>query len=244
MSDVEAAERVDRLVDQTLGAVPVRDVVAVGDRLAALADDLVDDVVGRAGRPAAAVHLAAEVVHHDLGALLGQHQRSARGRCPVRRRSRCRPVLRRCQPLPLPSPARRPCVVSDCASGGPGRGGATSWQTSATGHAPGGPGALKRVRACQGGRHGAPAARRPCSAVGIPCRWSSCCIVGAWAIDTGGASGQVPRNVRLAGRDVGQMSEAELAATVRDIGEQYAATEVEVATATAVLQGRRPASSG
>jgi vancomycin resistance protein YoaR len=55
-------------------------------------------------------------------------------------------------------------------------------------------------------------------------------LVAAWAIDTGGANGKVPRNVRLAGRDVGQMPEDKLAATVRAISKQYEATEVEVAT--------------
>ena len=55
-------------------------------------------------------------------------------------------------------------------------------------------------------------------------------IVGAWAIDTRGASGTVPRNVRLAGHDVGRMTEAKVAAIVRDIGKQYASTEVEVST--------------
>ena len=42
-SDVERAERVDRAVDEPLRAVPVGDVVGVGDRLAAGGDDLVDD---------------------------------------------------------------------------------------------------------------------------------------------------------------------------------------------------------
>ena len=55
-------------------------------------------------------------------------------------------------------------------------------------------------------------------------------LVAAWAIDTGGASGKVPRNVRLANHNIGQMPEDKLAATVRNIGAQYQATEVEVAT--------------
>ena len=61
--------------DQALGAVPVRDVVGVGDGLAAHGDDLVDDVVRRTGRRARAVHRAAEVVDDDLGPVFGQHQR-------------------------------------------------------------------------------------------------------------------------------------------------------------------------
>ncbi len=55
-------------------------------------------------------------------------------------------------------------------------------------------------------------------------------LIAAWAIDTGGTSGKVPRNVRLAGRDIGRMPEEELAATVRSINKQYQATEVEVST--------------
>ena len=59
---------------EALGAVPVGDVVGVGDGLAPGGDDLVDDGLGRAGRRAGAVHGAAEVVDHDLGAVLGQEQ--------------------------------------------------------------------------------------------------------------------------------------------------------------------------
>ena len=45
---VETAEGVDRLRDEAAGAVPVADVVAVDDGLAAGRDDLVDDLL--AGR--------------------------------------------------------------------------------------------------------------------------------------------------------------------------------------------------
>ena len=64
----------DRLVDHALGAVPVGDVVAVGHRLAAHRLDLVDDLLGGADIVALAGAVAAEIVHHDLGAVLGQHQ--------------------------------------------------------------------------------------------------------------------------------------------------------------------------
>ena len=74
-SDVEAAEGVDGRLDEALGAVPVADVVAVGDGLAAHGLDLVDDLLRRALVGALAVHRAAEVVDDDLGAVVGQQQR-------------------------------------------------------------------------------------------------------------------------------------------------------------------------
>ena len=71
---VEVAERVDRRLDQALGALEVGDALAVGDGLAAGGDDLVDDLLRRRGVGAAAVHVAAEVVDHDLGPVAGQRQ--------------------------------------------------------------------------------------------------------------------------------------------------------------------------
>lgn len=65
--------------------------------------------------------------------------------------------------------------------------------------------------------------------VGIPCL-IVVALVAAWAIDTGGAGGKVPRNVRLAGHEVGQMPEDKLAATVQTIKKQYESTEVQVDT--------------
>jgi vancomycin resistance protein YoaR len=55
-------------------------------------------------------------------------------------------------------------------------------------------------------------------------------LLAAWAIDSSSASGKVPRNVTLAGRDIGTFPEDDLAATVADIAEEYAATEVQVRT--------------
>src|SRR5262249_23301350 len=55
-----------------LGAVEVRDVVVVGDRLAAPALDDVDDLVGGALVGAFAGYRDAEVVDDDLRALVGQ----------------------------------------------------------------------------------------------------------------------------------------------------------------------------
>ena len=65
---VEAAERVDRGVHQAAGALPVGDVVGVGDGLAARRDDLVDEELR--GRAVGTGSLArdAEVVHDDARA--------------------------------------------------------------------------------------------------------------------------------------------------------------------------------
>ena len=73
--DVEAAEGVDGGLHEALGAVPVADVVGVGDGLAAHGLHLVDHLLGRAGVVALAVHRAAEVVDHDLGAVVGEEER-------------------------------------------------------------------------------------------------------------------------------------------------------------------------
>ena len=70
--DVEPAEGVDGGVDEPLGALPIRDVVAVGHRLAAHGADLVDHLAGGTGRAAGAVHLGAEVVDDDLRPLVGK----------------------------------------------------------------------------------------------------------------------------------------------------------------------------
>jgi hypothetical protein len=72
--NVEAAEDLDRLVDQSAGAVPVGDVVGVGDGDPARGLDLVHDGPGRAGVGPAAGHRAAQVVDHDVGTLAGQLQ--------------------------------------------------------------------------------------------------------------------------------------------------------------------------
>ena len=66
---------VDGRVDQPLGPLPVGDVVAVDDRLAAQRHDLGDDFAGRAVVRAGTVVGAAEVVDDDLGALGGEQQR-------------------------------------------------------------------------------------------------------------------------------------------------------------------------
>lgn len=55
-------------------------------------------------------------------------------------------------------------------------------------------------------------------------------LLAAWAIDSSSAHGKVPRNVTLAGRDVGKLPEDDLAATVADVAEEYASTPVQVRT--------------
>lgn len=55
-------------------------------------------------------------------------------------------------------------------------------------------------------------------------------LLAAWAIDSSSADGAVPRNVTLAGRDVGKMPEDDLAATVADVADQYASKAVQVRT--------------
>jgi hypothetical protein len=66
--DVEVAPGLDRLVDEALRALPVGDVVVIGDGLAAGLGDLVDDLLGVTGVGPGPVPLAAEIVHHHLGA--------------------------------------------------------------------------------------------------------------------------------------------------------------------------------
>jgi vancomycin resistance protein YoaR len=51
-------------------------------------------------------------------------------------------------------------------------------------------------------------------------------IVIAWAVDT--SSGGVPRNVHLAGIDIGGLSEAELSARVANLADDYASTPIEL----------------
>ena len=53
-------------------------------------------------------------------------------------------------------------------------------------------------------------------------------LLAAWAIDSSKASGKVPRNVTLAGRDIGMMNETDLADTVTDLGNYYANLKVQV----------------
>jgi len=55
-------------------------------------------------------------------------------------------------------------------------------------------------------------------------------LLAAWAIDSSSASGKVPRNVSLGGRDVSKLPEDELANTVADIADHYATLDISVRT--------------
>jgi hypothetical protein len=70
--DVEVTEGLDGGVDEPLCALPGRHAVAVGERLASHAVDLVDHLLCRRDVAAGAVGRAAEVVDDHLGALGGE----------------------------------------------------------------------------------------------------------------------------------------------------------------------------
>ena len=73
--DVEAAERVDRVLDEPAGALEVGDVLAVGDRLSVGGLDLCDHLLGRRQVGALARERPAEVVHDHLRAGGGERER-------------------------------------------------------------------------------------------------------------------------------------------------------------------------
>ncbi len=66
--NVNLAPFVDRLVENGLTAFHGGHVIAVGDRLAAVGDDVVHDLLGRADGPAAAVTCAAQIVDQHFAA--------------------------------------------------------------------------------------------------------------------------------------------------------------------------------
>ncbi len=63
-------------------------------------------------------------------------------------------------------------------------------------------------------------------------------LLAAWAIDSSSASGKVPRNVTLGGRDVGKMPEDRLVATVADLAANYADTPIRVRTDVGTFQAQ------
>ena len=73
--DVQVAVRVDGLPDEPFRAVPIGDVLAIHDGVTAHGLDLFDDLHRGTRVTAFAVHVAAEVVDHDLGAFGGEQQR-------------------------------------------------------------------------------------------------------------------------------------------------------------------------
>src|SRR5581483_7578257 len=98
--DVEAAVRVDGLVDQRLRLRERRDAAVVGDGATTAGLDLVDHLLRRRGVGAGAFGRPAEVVHDDRGSLARQQQRLfAPDAAPRARDDRDLPVE---QPHPLP----------------------------------------------------------------------------------------------------------------------------------------------
>lgn len=53
-------------------------------------------------------------------------------------------------------------------------------------------------------------------------------LLAAWAVDSSRYTGKVPRNVKLAERDIGGMSEDRLARTVADLAQEYEETAVRI----------------
>ena len=75
--DVETTKPFDGLIDETFGAVPARAVVEVGGRDAAVAGDLINDLLRRGLVGAFAARRPAQVVHHHLRAFRREQQRLA-----------------------------------------------------------------------------------------------------------------------------------------------------------------------
>lgn len=57
----------------------------------------------------------------------------------------------------------------------------------------------------------------------------------AWAVDSATASNKVPRNVALAGRDIGRLPPDRLTEVIDDVATQYLVTEVEIRTSEATF---------
>lgn len=55
-------------------------------------------------------------------------------------------------------------------------------------------------------------------------------LLAVWALDSSSASGKVPRNTTLGGRDIGKMSEDDLTATVADLADHYSQVKIQVRT--------------
>lgn len=55
-------------------------------------------------------------------------------------------------------------------------------------------------------------------------------LIAAWAVDTTTARGKVPRNITLAGRDIGKLPEKQLAMAVADLAQHYVQSEIKINT--------------
>ena len=72
---VQRAVGLQRALHESLATLPVGDVVVIGHGFATHGRDLGHHLFGRRGGVTRAVQRAAKVVHHDLGALVGEEQR-------------------------------------------------------------------------------------------------------------------------------------------------------------------------
>jgi hypothetical protein len=61
-------------------------------------------------------------------------------------------------------------------------------------------------------------------------------IVAVWAIDTSASGGEVLRNVSLADRDIGGMSQADLGPILQEIGADISSVSVTIATGAAAVE--------
>ena len=84
--DVQVTEGIERRLDEVGAAIPGGDVVAVGHGLATHGPDLLDDLAGGTGGPAAPVELGADVVDDDLGPLAGELEGMTAADAPARTR--------------------------------------------------------------------------------------------------------------------------------------------------------------
>ena len=73
--NVESAERRDGLIDESFCASPFADVVGIGNGLSAGGNNFIDHFLSWAFVDTSAVSGTAEIVHHDLCAFGGEHQR-------------------------------------------------------------------------------------------------------------------------------------------------------------------------
>ena len=71
-NSVESTEGVDGGTHEIAGAVPVADVIGVGDGFATSGDDVVDDLLGGTDVVALAGERRTDIVDHDLCALGGE----------------------------------------------------------------------------------------------------------------------------------------------------------------------------
>ena len=181
---------------------------------------------------AAAVHLAAEVVDHDLGALLGEHQRVLPADAPAR------PVTMHTRPSQIPMLIQIPASPSSgpvaCASLAPAvvRNRHRSAAARPVNHA--------RTRACQGGSDAsAPRPRtRPGRRRSRSCSSSSCCCRLGDRRRTSSGKGRPERRSRRPGRRSGPATSS-WPSVVHEVAGDYADDAVQIGTAERHLRDHR-----